>query len=155
MSAITTPVWSKSTWATNTCSPSADGIWESQVTRARPFSRAALAAGTIWSPELFESMTPSWPWVVAVVTISICPATLFSGVGPMNSRVPGFPSSSCASRAPWWAWSNTRMPMNFGTSTRLASFPFSAMTSAWAGPAARAATTADRVSSLLNFTYFS
>ena len=101
MSAMTTPVWSKSTWATNTCSPSADGIWESQVTRARPFSRAALAAGTIWSPELFESITPSCPWVVAVVTISICPATLFSGVGPMNSRVPGFPSSSCASRAPW------------------------------------------------------
>ena len=100
MSAITTPVWSKSTWATNTCSPSADGIWESQVTRARPFSRARLGGGDDLVPGVVREHDAVLPWVVAVVTISICPATLFSGVGPMNSRVPGFWSSSCASRAP-------------------------------------------------------
>ena len=59
MSAITTPVSSKSTWATNTCSPSADGICESQVTTVSPASRAATAAGAIWSPALLEIMMPS------------------------------------------------------------------------------------------------
>ena len=43
---------------------------------------AALAAGTIWSPELLEIMTALTPCVVALVTISIWPATLFSGVRP-------------------------------------------------------------------------
>jgi phosphate transport system permease protein len=42
MSAITVPVSSKSTWATNACSPSAEGIGESQVTTVIPASRAYL-----------------------------------------------------------------------------------------------------------------
>ena len=82
MSAMTLPVSVKSTWATNTSSPSADGIGESQVTTLMPLACAALAAGTIWSPELLEIMIALTPCVVALVTISICPATLFSGVGP-------------------------------------------------------------------------
>ena len=84
MSAMTLPVSVKSTWATKTSSPSADGIGESQVTTLMPLSCAALAAGTIWSPELLEIMIALTPWVVALVTISIWPATLFSGVGPRN-----------------------------------------------------------------------
>ena len=99
MSAITLPVSEKSTWATNTSSPSADGIGESQVTTLSPLALAALTAGTIWSPELLEIMIASTPWVVALVTISICPATLFSGVGPRNCSSVRF-SSFCASGAP-------------------------------------------------------
>ena len=49
-----------------------------------PLSCAALAAGTIWSPELLEIMIAATPCVVALVMISIWPATLFSGVGPRN-----------------------------------------------------------------------
>ena len=45
MSAMTVPVSSKSTWATKTSSPSAEGIGESQVTTVRPASWAASAAG--------------------------------------------------------------------------------------------------------------
>ena len=56
MSAMTLPVSAKSTWATKTSSPSADGIGESQVTTLMPLACAALAAGTIWSPELLEIM---------------------------------------------------------------------------------------------------
>ena len=55
----------------NNCSPSADGMGESHVTTVIPLSRADLAAGAIWSPALLEIMIPSWPWVVAVVRISI------------------------------------------------------------------------------------
>ena len=82
MSAMTLPVSLKSTWATKTCSPWAEGIGESQVTTVMPLSRAALAAGPIWSPALLEIMMALAPWVAALVTISIWPATLLSGVGP-------------------------------------------------------------------------
>ncbi len=61
MSAMTMPVSSKSTWAMNTCSPSPDGIGESQVTTVMPLSRAALTAGTSWSPALLEIMMPLTP----------------------------------------------------------------------------------------------
>jgi hypothetical protein len=71
MSAITWPVSSKSTWATNTSSPSPDGIGESHVTTWTPASVAACTAGSIWSPALFESITASTPWVAAFVMISI------------------------------------------------------------------------------------
>ena len=64
------------------------------------FARAACTAGASWSPELFEIMIPFTPWVVAFVTISICPATLFSGVGPRNCNAVGFCSSLAASSAP-------------------------------------------------------
>ena len=47
MSAITLPISAKSTCATNTSSPSDDGIGESQVTTLMPLACAALAAGTI------------------------------------------------------------------------------------------------------------
>ncbi len=90
MSAMTTPVSLKSTCAMKTCSPSADGIGESQVTTVMPASRAALAAGAIWSPALFEIIIAPTFCVVAVVTISICPCTLFSGVGPRNCNASGF-----------------------------------------------------------------
>ena len=96
MSAITWPVSSKSTWATNTLSPSAVGIGESHVTTTPPASTTDCAAGTIWSPALFDSITASTPCVAAFVMISICPATLLSAVGPRNSA--GFaPSSAAAS----------------------------------------------------------
>ncbi len=44
-----------------------------------------------------EIMMALTPCVVAVVKISIWPATLFSGVGPKNSRVSVLPTSACAS----------------------------------------------------------
>ncbi len=100
MSAMTLPVSVKSTWATKTSSPSADGIGESQVTTLMPLACAALAAGTIWSPELLEIMIASTPWVVALVTISIWPATLFSGVGPRYCSSIGFFSSFCRLEGP-------------------------------------------------------
>ena len=103
MSAITVPVSLKSTWAMKRSSPSADGIGESQVTTFAPASLAFLTAGTIWSPALLEIMTAFCPWVAALVTISIWPATLFSGVGPRNSSLAGFLSSAAASCAPWLA----------------------------------------------------
>ena len=67
------------------------------------------------------------PWVVALVTISICPATLFCGVGPRNCSGVGFFSSLAASSAPLCAWSNGRMPRNFGSSTMLTALPGVAM----------------------------
>src|SRR3990172_8322976 len=128
MSALTVPVSSKSTWAMNNCSPSADGMGESQVTTLIPAATAALAAGAIWSPALLEIMIASTPCVVAVVTISICPATLFSGVGPRNCRASGFLSSVAASSAPSCAWSKGRMPRNFGNNTMLTAWPGVALT---------------------------
>ncbi len=47
MSAITLPVSSKSTWATNRLSPAPDGIGESQLTTTMPASAAAWIAGSI------------------------------------------------------------------------------------------------------------
>ena len=84
MSAMTLPISLKSTWATKTVSPSADGIGESQVTTLVPASWASTATGAIWSPALLESMTTSKPWVGALVTCSIWPATLLSAVGPVK-----------------------------------------------------------------------
>src|SRR6185312_8663122 len=107
---------------------------ESQVTTLIPLAWAALAAGTIWSPELFEIMIALTPWVVALVTISIWPATLFCGVGPRNWRGVGFWSSFAASSAPLWAWSNGRMPRNFGKSTIFSAFP-GVTVATWAMPA--------------------
>ena len=83
MSAITVPVSSKSTWATKSDSPSPEGMGLSQVTTRVPASCAAWAAGAIWSPALLDSITTARPWLAAVVTISIWPATEFSGVGPV------------------------------------------------------------------------
>ncbi len=128
MSAMVAPISLKSTWATNTCSPSPEGMGESQVTTVTPASRAAWAAGAIWSPALLESMTAPTPWVVALVMISIWPATLFSGVGPRNSSVSVLPSSLAASSAPSRAWSKGRMPRNLGSSTILVALPGSALT---------------------------
>jgi hypothetical protein len=102
MSAITTPVSSKSTCATKTLSPLADGIGESQLTTVTPACTAELTAGSIWSPALLESITAFTPWVAALVTISICPATLLSAVGPRNCAAVT-PSSFAASCAPWLA----------------------------------------------------
>ena len=99
MSAITVPVSSKSTWATNTLSPSPEGIGESQLTTLTPASTADFTAGSIWSPALLEIMTAFTPWVAAFVTISICPATLLSAVGPRNCAA-STPSSFAASCAP-------------------------------------------------------
>ena len=96
---------------------------ESQVTTLMPLAWAALAAGTIWSPELFEIMIAFTPWVVALVTISICPATLFCGVGPRNWSGVGLFSSLAASSAPLCASSNGRIPRNFGSSTMLSALP--------------------------------
>ena len=70
MSAITVPVSSKSTWATNRLSPAPDGIGESQLTTAMPASAASWTAGSIWSPALFDTMIASTPWVTAFVTNS-------------------------------------------------------------------------------------
>ena len=114
MSAITTPIEPKSTCATKKASPAPFGIGLSQVTTLVPAAAAASAAGAIWSPALFDSITTFCFWVVAVVSISICPAAEFSGVGPMNSSVPVEPSSFAASCAPRLAWSKGRMPRNFG-----------------------------------------
>ncbi len=136
MSAMVLPISLKSTWATKTCSPSAEGMGESQVTTVTPLSRAALAAGAIWSPALLESMTALTPCVVALVMISIWPATLFSGVGPRNSSFSGLPSSLAASWAPWWASSKGRMPRNLGSSTIFAAWPgLASITPAAAGAA--------------------
>src|SRR5689334_271654 len=115
MSAITLPVSLKSTCATNRLSPSAVGMGESQVTTLMPASAAALAAGPIWSPALLEIMTALTPWALALVIISIWPATLFSAVGPVKLSASGFWSSLAASCAPSLAWSNTAMPRNFGS----------------------------------------
>ncbi len=82
MSAMTVPVSLKSTWATKTCSPWAEGIGESQVTTVMPAFWAASADGPSWSPELLEIMMALAPWVGALVTISIWPATELSAVGP-------------------------------------------------------------------------
>ena len=57
MSAMTTPIESKSTCATKRLSPAADGIGESHVTTLVPAVWAASAAGAIWSPALLESIT--------------------------------------------------------------------------------------------------
>ena len=46
MSAITWPVSSKSTWATNRLSPAPEGIGESQLTTVMPASAAAWVAGS-------------------------------------------------------------------------------------------------------------
>ena len=73
MSAMTMPVSSKSTCATNRLSPSADGIGESHVTTLIPPSAAVFAAGAIWSPELFEIISAWKPCVGAFVTNSIWP----------------------------------------------------------------------------------
>jgi len=83
MSAMTTPISLKSTCATNSVSPAAEGMGLSQVTTLVPAACAASAAGTIWSPALLDSITTFCPWLVAVVRSSICPATEFSGVGPV------------------------------------------------------------------------
>ena len=97
MSAMTLPMPAKSTCATKSDSPLADGIGESQVTTFVPAFWAAWAAGTIWSPALFESMTTLLPWVGALVMNSIWPWTLFSAVGPTNDSASGFWSSFAAS----------------------------------------------------------
>ena len=71
MSAITTPIDVKSTWATKRFSPWPEGIGESHATTLRPASWAAFAAGAIWSPALLEIMTTLKPWVGAFVMVSI------------------------------------------------------------------------------------
>ena len=62
MSAITVPVSSKSTWATNRLSPSPEGIGESQLTTLTPASTADFTDGSIWSLALLEitAFTPWW-----------------------------------------------------------------------------------------------
>src|SRR4051794_39099620 len=130
MSAMTTPIELKSTCATKTVSPFADGIGESQVTTFVPAVWAASAAGEIWSPALLEIMTAFIPWVGALVMNSIWPATLFSAVGPTNESFSGFWSSVAASVAPLLAWSNGRMPRNFGRSIILTLWPGVALTAA-------------------------
>ena len=113
MSAITLPVSSKSTWATNRLSPAADGIGESQLTTAMPASAAACVAVSIWSPALFDTMIAPTPWVTALVTNSTWPVLSAHDAGPTNSGS-ATPSSPAASMAPAFAWSNTAMPVHFG-----------------------------------------
>src|SRR5262245_37639555 len=101
---------------------------ESQVTTLMPESAAALAAGTIWSPALLEIIIALAPWVLALVTTSIWPATLFSAVGPVKVSASGFCSSFAASSAPSWAWSKTAMPRNLGSRIIFSGLPGSALT---------------------------
>ena len=122
MSAITWPVSSKSTWATNRLSPAPDGIGESQLTTGMPASAAACVAGSIWSPALFEIMMASTPWVTALVTNSIWPVLSVHAAGPTNSAS-ATPSSPAASIAPSLAWSNTAMPVHFGSKMLVKSPP--------------------------------
>ena len=136
MSAMTAPVSSKSTWATNRSSPLPDGIGESQLTTAAPESCSCLMDGSIWSPALLEIISALTPCVAALVTISICPATLLSAVGPRNSASVA-PSSAAASLAPSLAWSNTAMPVNLGSRIDLNSMPFSNSPPAAAEPRPR------------------
>ncbi len=127
MSAMTTPVSSKSTWATNRLSPSPDGIGESQLTT---FTSASVAASTpdwICSPALFEIITASTPWVAALVMVSICPVGSSQVDGPRNSGSSA-PSSSAASCAPSLAWSNTAMPVHLGSRMEDMSSPASIVT---------------------------
>ena len=77
-----------------------DSMFQAGPVNITPRTIAAFAAGTIWSPELFEIMIAATPWVVALVVISIWPATLFSGVGPRNCSGLEFCSSFSASSAP-------------------------------------------------------
>src|SRR5262245_46970507 len=109
---------------------------ESQVTTLMPASAAALAAGAIWSPALLEIITALTPWVLALVTISIWPATLFSAVGPVKFSASGFCSSLAASSAPSCAWSNTAMPRNLGNKIIFAALPGVALTGPLAAGAA-------------------
>ena len=111
MSAITTPVSSKSTCATNKLSPSPEGIGESQLTTATPASVAASTPDWICSPALFEIMTASTPCVAAFVIVSICPVGSSHVAGARNSGSDA-PSSAAASCAPSLAWSNTAMPVH-------------------------------------------
>ena len=123
MSAMTTPVSSKSTCAMKTLSPSPDGIGESQATTVTPASAAARTAGSIWSPAQFEIMIALRPCVVALVTTSICPETQSAGeAGPRYSAVSAS-SSPAASFAPWFAWSKTETPVCFGRRTDVKSMP--------------------------------
>ena len=84
MSAITTPVSSKSTWATNRLSPSPEGIGESHATTGMPAAAASSIAVCTWSPALFEIMIASTPCVTALVTNSICPVVSAQDAGPWN-----------------------------------------------------------------------
>src|SRR5215469_392381 len=100
---------------------------ESQLTTLMPLSWAALRAGTISSPELFEIMMALAPSLVAFVTMSICPGTLCPGAGPSNCSGTGFCSSLAASSAPSRTWSNNllirSLPSHFGTSTIFSALP--------------------------------
>ena len=71
MTAIVLPISLKSTWATNTDSPSPDGIGESHVTTFVPAVCAAAAVAPIVSPALLDIMTTLKPSVGAVVRVSI------------------------------------------------------------------------------------
>ncbi len=70
---------------------------------------------------------------------SIWPATLFSAVGPDEVQLLGVLELGRASVAPLFAWSNGRMPRNFGSSIILTLWPGVALTAAAADAEAIAA----------------
>ena len=72
MSAITVPVSSKSTWATNRLRPRPRDR-QSQLTTWTPASTADFTDGSIWSPALLEIISALTPKVAALVRILICP----------------------------------------------------------------------------------
>ena len=87
MSAITLPVWSKSTWATKMFSPSPEGIGEPDDTTTHAPVDQPLTRD-VWSPALVEITTRIEPCVGGVVTMPICPATLFRRSDPCRSAHP-------------------------------------------------------------------